>query len=189
MSNTGVRGIVIAHGDMASGLIDAVRHIAGPGSVQCHVAQGGTVLAEADGGAIAGCTGTLRESGGANTHLYEDEWPERFVVPASAMPGNGVGPLLFTATAGGNRDPYVIDPAAGTAPVRLVAGNLGSCLRWSPDGARIAFVRSGVDAGLFVMNADATGVVLLDSTISPDGCPAWSPVICWGGAPAPKRRS
>ena len=32
MSDGGVRGIVIAHGDMASGLIDAVRHIAGPGS-------------------------------------------------------------------------------------------------------------------------------------------------------------
>jgi mannose/fructose-specific phosphotransferase system component IIA len=29
MSESGVRGIVIAHGDMASGLIDAVRHIAG----------------------------------------------------------------------------------------------------------------------------------------------------------------
>jgi mannose/fructose-specific phosphotransferase system component IIA len=29
MSESGVRGIVIAHGEMASGLIDAVRHIAG----------------------------------------------------------------------------------------------------------------------------------------------------------------
>jgi len=29
MSESGVRGIVIAHGDMASGLVDAVRHIAG----------------------------------------------------------------------------------------------------------------------------------------------------------------
>jgi PTS system mannose-specific IIA component len=29
MSESGVRGIVIAHGDMASGLIDAVKHIAG----------------------------------------------------------------------------------------------------------------------------------------------------------------
>jgi mannose/fructose-specific phosphotransferase system component IIA len=29
MSETGVRGIVIAHGDMATGLIDAVKHIAG----------------------------------------------------------------------------------------------------------------------------------------------------------------
>lgn len=31
MSDTGVRGIVLAHGDMAVGLIDAVRHIAGVG--------------------------------------------------------------------------------------------------------------------------------------------------------------
>ena len=29
MSDTGVRGIVLAHGDMANGLIDAVQHIAG----------------------------------------------------------------------------------------------------------------------------------------------------------------
>jgi mannose/fructose-specific phosphotransferase system component IIA len=29
MSDEGVRGIVLAHGDMAQGLIDAVRHIAG----------------------------------------------------------------------------------------------------------------------------------------------------------------
>ena len=29
MSEAGVRGIVIAHGDMAAGLVDAVRHIAG----------------------------------------------------------------------------------------------------------------------------------------------------------------
>ena len=29
MSESGVRGIVIAHGDMAAGLIDAVQHIAG----------------------------------------------------------------------------------------------------------------------------------------------------------------
>ena len=29
MSDAGVRGIVLAHGDMANGLIDAVRHIAG----------------------------------------------------------------------------------------------------------------------------------------------------------------
>jgi mannose/fructose-specific phosphotransferase system component IIA len=31
MSESGVRGIVLAHGDMAPGLIDAVRHIAGVG--------------------------------------------------------------------------------------------------------------------------------------------------------------
>lgn len=29
MSDAGVRGIVIAHGDMAAGLVDAVKHIAG----------------------------------------------------------------------------------------------------------------------------------------------------------------
>ena len=31
MSEAGVRGIIIAHGDMATGLIDAVKHIAGTG--------------------------------------------------------------------------------------------------------------------------------------------------------------
>jgi mannose/fructose-specific phosphotransferase system component IIA len=31
MSNEGVRGVVLAHGDMAPGIIDAVRHIAGTG--------------------------------------------------------------------------------------------------------------------------------------------------------------
>ena len=149
--------------------------LAGPGSVECRVTQGDDVLAEADGGILAGCTGTLREAGGANARLYEDTWPERFVVPASALPGGGPGPLLFTATAGGNRDPYVVDPASGQPPVRLVAGNLGTCLRWSPDGTRIAFLRSGDAPGLYAMNADASGLVLLDSTIAAEGCPAWSP--------------
>lgn len=148
--------------------------LAGPGSVECRVTQGADVLAEADGGILAGCTGTLRESGGASVRLYEDTWPERFVVPASALPGGGPGPLLFTATAAGNRDPYVVYPASGEPPVRLVAGNLGTCLRWSPDATRIAFVRSGA-AGLYVMNADASGLVLVDSTIVTEGCPAWSP--------------
>ena len=32
MSSDGIRGIVLAHGDMAQGLVDAVRHIAGKGS-------------------------------------------------------------------------------------------------------------------------------------------------------------
>jgi len=32
MSSEGVRGIVLAHGDMATGLLDAVRHIAGSGA-------------------------------------------------------------------------------------------------------------------------------------------------------------
>src|SRR5690606_25713970 len=120
----------------------------------------------------AGCTGMLREAGGANVRLYEDTWPDGFVVPASAAPAEATGPLLFTAVSNGNRDPYVVDPRSGDAPVRLVAGNLGTCLRWSPDGARIAFFRSGEGAGLYVMNADGSSVVLLDATITPDGCPA-----------------
>jgi mannose/fructose-specific phosphotransferase system component IIA len=32
MSSEGVRGIVLAHGEMANGLLDAVRHIAGSGA-------------------------------------------------------------------------------------------------------------------------------------------------------------
>jgi mannose PTS system EIIA component len=32
MSSEGVRGIVLAHGEMATGIIDAVRHIAGSGA-------------------------------------------------------------------------------------------------------------------------------------------------------------
>lgn len=31
MSNSGTRGLVLAHGDMAQGMVDAVRHIAGAG--------------------------------------------------------------------------------------------------------------------------------------------------------------
>ncbi|MCW5719133.1 MAG: PD40 domain-containing protein [Bauldia sp.] len=152
--------------------------LAGPGSVECRVTQGDNVLAEADGGILAGCTGTLREAGGASVRLFEDTWPDRFVVPASATALAGAGPLLFTAISGGNRDPYIVDPASGEAPVRYVAGNLGTCLRWSPDGTRVAFLRSGEGAGLYAMNADATGLVLLDASIAAEGCPAWAP----GGA-------
>jgi WD40-like Beta Propeller Repeat len=51
----------------------------------------------------------------------------------------------------------------------------GSTPAWSPDGARIAFIRNDDnDNEIFVMNADGTGILQLTSNDADDGGPTWS---------------
>jgi Tol biopolymer transport system component len=47
---------------------------------------------------------------------------------------------------------------------------------WSPDGRQIAFRRgAGIDAEIYLMNADGTNERLLATGPGPDSDPTWSP--------------
>lgn len=50
----------------------------------------------------------------------------------------------------------------------------GSWPAWSPDGLRIVFVREGSSPGLYVINADGSGLFRLSGQVG-DTAPAWSP--------------
>ena len=78
------------------------------------------------------------------------------------------------------RDIYVMNAADGLGLVRLTddpAYDTGPA--WSPDGSRIAFTSGRDGSGLFVMNADGSGVVRIRAGFA--GPPSWSPI---GTAPA-----
>jgi dipeptidyl aminopeptidase/acylaminoacyl peptidase len=65
---------------------------------------------------------------------------------------------------------------SGTERMALVA--------WSPDSRRIAFVGGKVgevlvDGGIYVMNADGSGVLKIADTTTGDGPPIWSPDGRW----------
>jgi Tol biopolymer transport system component len=102
---------------------------------------------------------------------------ERRIGAPSSAPQNGL--IAFSR---GGPDPglYVINPN-GTGITRLTSERVDTDPAWSPDGARIAFVRGFWDkgAGIYVMTADGTslrritvGGPDIDGT---DLSPAWSP--------------
>jgi Tol biopolymer transport system component len=83
------------------------------------------------------------------------------------------------------RDIYVMNAADGQGLVRLTndpAYDAGPA--WSPDGLRIAFASGRDGSGLFVMNADGSGVVRIRAGFA--GPPSWSPI---GTAPPPVART
>ena len=71
---------------------------------------------------------------------------------------------------------YEISPD-GSAPQNLTAPLGGRNLHpsWSPDGRRLVFVSDHTPAGLYVMNADGSGVHALTKAGPGDSYPAWSP--------------
>jgi len=74
-------------------------------------------------------------------------------------------------------DVWTVDAAGDDEPRELATVRGGaSSLRWSPDGARLAF-RSGRGDHAFigVMDADGEGLRYLDPSLDRDGSPVWSP--------------
>jgi Tol biopolymer transport system component len=89
-----------------------------------------------------------------------------------AFPGAN-GKIAFDKERGssGVVDLYVINPD-GSGEAQFAAD--GRSPAWSPDGTKIAFVKVGSGGGIFVMNADGTGVTQL-TAITQDRSPTWSP--------------
>ena len=74
--------------------------------------------------------------------------------------------VAFSSTVGGNQDIYVADPS-GAGLTRLTSDAAAdSSPTWSATGARIAYIRTGAQAGVWVMNADGTGQSLLRPGVS-----------------------
>ena len=91
----------------------------------------------------------------------------------AAFPGQN-GKIVFQSNRAGNNI-HVIDPTGGTA-TNLTNSDGNSDPAFSPDGSKIAFVRSGARGyDIFVMNADGTGRRQLMDTSAADLQPTWSP--------------
>jgi Tol biopolymer transport system component len=130
-----------------------------------------TVCPAAAGAVISGVlivslVGTLASAGLAGASAGSGRPPGR-IVYASGLEGGGEA--LFVAAADGSRR------------TQLTSGPRDFSPQWSPDGRRIAFVRSnapGVSA-VWVVNSDGTGARPLDESHPYAEHPRWSPKGRW----------
>lgn len=89
------------------------------------------------------------------------------------------GRIVFMSDRDGDTELWLWSPD-GTAPVRLTDDPATDFFpQWSPDGSKIAWVRSSEEYGfsshLYVMNADGTDQVRLTEGNQLDEVPRWSP--------------
>lgn len=73
-----------------------------------------------------------------------------------------------------NYDLFVID-ADGSNETRLVRGGAGGPKSWSPDGTRIAFVGDSQGLGIYLINADGSGLQKIHALTTGPGRLEWSP--------------
>ncbi|MBK9007345.1 MAG: PD40 domain-containing protein [Anaerolineae bacterium] len=100
--------------------------------------------------------------------------------------GGTIGQVAFASARLGIPQIFIIN-TDGSDPVQLTNLELGACQpSWSPDGARLAFIspcraRGEVheniysDAGIYLINADGSGLAPLTETLGANFDPAWSP--------------
>ena len=98
-------------------------------------------------------------------------------VLAVVVPADAAAPvhwIVFSATSPGQFNAQLFRiRSSGDGLEQITKGSYSSIApRFSPDGKRIAFARSGV--GILTMNVDGTGVRRL-TTNGRDSFPAWSP--------------
>jgi eukaryotic-like serine/threonine-protein kinase len=105
------------------------------------------------------------------------------LVPSSSFPGGGSGQVAFASMRDGLPQIYLADLNGET--VQLTDMSNGACQpAWSPDGQRLVFISpcrelddlsSYRNASLYIMNADGSGLVGLESSPGGNFDPAWSP--------------
>jgi len=105
------------------------------------------------------------------------------IVTAGNTPiGGGFSQIAFASNRSGLPQIYLGDLTGGTL-IQLTDLPEGACQpSWSPDGMRLVFASpcGGMDeflynAGLFIINADGTGLTALPTIPGGDFDPAWSP--------------
>lgn len=86
----------------------------------------------------------------------------------------GNGKIAFGSIRGNQQGTHIyVMEADGTNQIQLTDQSDGSPA-WSPDGAKLAFVRSFPNSSdIFVVNADGTNVVKLTNSVQGDFYPAW----------------
>jgi Tol biopolymer transport system component len=101
--------------------------------------------------------------------------------------------IVFSSTPHccGDRDIYTV-PSAGGAVTRLtnLPGTVNADPNWSPDGSKIVFTSCVDDFNacpedLYVMNADGSGLTVLQGTPAAERVPDWQPAV---GPPLPPIR-
>ncbi len=122
---------------------------------------------------------TVAPDGSGDTRIPIDGLPDDVFHPTWSPDGSRIAFDTRSADPsseeGGNRDVYAVD-ADGSNLTRLTTEDGWDYQpAWSPDGSRIAFVRSRPTEDIWVMEADGTGQRRLTHDASFDLTPTWSP--------------
>ncbi len=123
--------------------------------------------------------------GGATRRITDDPWIETdpawspdgsrlvFVSDRDA-PARAADPSGTASDSPALLDLYLLDPATG-AIERLTEGAGATLPSWSPDGSRLAFVGSGYQVGVRVLELATRSARTLRAGLNGAGRPSWSP--------------
>ncbi len=108
--------------------------------------------------------------------------PTATFTPSATPLGGGAGQIAFTSTRSGIPQIWTMD-ITGQGLKQVTNVQDGACQpSWSPDGKKLVYVSpckgkqdSYKNAGLFIINADGTGLTILPSHPAGDYDPTWSP--------------
>ena len=108
--------------------------------------------------------------------------PTTTFTPSATPLGGGAGQIAFASTRSGIPQIWTMD-ITGQGLKQVTNVQDGACQpSWSPDGKKLVYVSpckgkqdSYKNAGLFIINADGTGLTILPSHPAGDYDPAWSP--------------
>lgn len=103
------------------------------------------------------------------------------IVPSTPI-GGGYGQIAYVSSREGVPQVYIFD-VASNSEIKVTDIPAGACQpSWSPDGKRLVFISpcGGMDevyynAGLYIINADGSGLTPIETVPGGDFEPAWSP--------------
>jgi serine/threonine protein kinase len=103
--------------------------------------------------------------------------------PSPTPMGGGSGQIAFASDRSGTTQIWLMNVDGSGEPKQITDVTTGACQpSWSPDGLRLAFISPCENneeiypgAGIFIINADGTGLTPLPTIPGGDFDPAWSP--------------